>query len=244
MVRVTYLGHATVLIEADGTTILTDPLLRRRVGHLRRIVSVGPVPQLGPADVVLISHAHRDHLDLPSLRPIAGQGSIVVPRGSAKLARRAGFGEVREVEAGDRITVGAVELLATPAEHDGRRWPLFGSADALGYVIQGRVYFAGDTDLFEGMADIAGDLDLALLPVAGWGPKLPPGHLDPERAARAAALLRPRVAVPIHWGTYASPGAAVADPAAPAREFAGLTAAAAPDVEVRILQPGEALVLH
>jgi L-ascorbate metabolism protein UlaG (beta-lactamase superfamily) len=241
MMRVTYLGHATVLIEADGTTVLTDPMLRGRVAHLRRIAPAPPLPR---ADVVLISHAHRDHLDLPSLRRLAGPSPIVVPRGSAKLARRAGFDDVREVEAGDRVTVGAVELLATPAEHDGRRWPLIGSADAVGYVIQGRAYFAGDTDLFDGMGEIAGDLDLALLPVAGWGPKLPPGHLDPDRAARAAALLRPRVAVPIHWGTYASRGAAVDDPAAPAREFARRAAEHAPHVEVRILQPGEALELH
>jgi L-ascorbate metabolism protein UlaG (beta-lactamase superfamily) len=245
MLRVTYLGHATVLIEADGTRILTDPVLRGRVAHLRRIVPVAPVPRLGPADVVLISHAHHDHLDPPTLRRLAGRSSIVVPRGAARLARRAGFDEVREVEAGDRITVGAVELLATPAEHDGRRWPLVGSQRSLGYVIEGRnrTYFAGDTDLFEGMRDLAGNLDLALLPVAGWGPRLPPGHLDPERAARAAALLRPRVAVPIHWGTYASPGPAVDDPAAPAREFARLTAAHAADVEVRLLRPGEALAL-
>ena len=75
-------------------------------------------------------------------------------------------------------------------------------ADALGYVIAGggrRVYFAGDTELFEEMSELR-PIDLALLPVWGWGPSLNPGHLDPAGAARALALLRPRVAVPIHWG--------------------------------------------
>jgi L-ascorbate metabolism protein UlaG (beta-lactamase superfamily) len=93
------------------------------------------------------------------------------------------------------------------------------------------------------MRELAGDLDLALLPVAGWGRRLPPGHLDPERAARAAALLRPRYAVPIHWGTYAAPRAQRGDPESPAREFARLAAAHAPDVEVRVLRPGDTLSL-
>jgi L-ascorbate metabolism protein UlaG (beta-lactamase superfamily) len=243
--QVTYLGHATVLIEAGGSKLLTDPVIRGRVAHLRRLVPVGPVPELGPADAVLISHAHLDHLDMPSLRRLAGRAAIVVPRGLARLARRAGFDHVREVEPGDRMAIGAVELVATPASHSGRRWPLGRAAPALGYVVRcpQRIYFAGDTDLFDGMRDLAADLDLALLPVAGWGPRLPPGHLDPERAARAAALLRPRVAVPIHWGTFASPRASPADPERAARDFARLAAAYAPEVEVRILRPGAGMSL-
>jgi L-ascorbate metabolism protein UlaG (beta-lactamase superfamily) len=105
------------------------------------------------------------------------------------------------------------------------------------------VYFAGDTDIFEGMQNLTEDLDLALLPVSGWGRWLPPGHLDPERAARAAALLAPRFAVPIHWGTLTAPGARRGDPEGPAREFARLAASYAPGVEVRILRPGEGLTL-
>jgi L-ascorbate metabolism protein UlaG (beta-lactamase superfamily) len=242
---VTYVGHATVLIEAGASRLLTDPVLGRRLAHLRRIA---PVPGLSPLkspDAVLISHAHHDHLHLPSLRRLAPSALAVVPRGWARLARRAGLRRVTEVEAGDRLTIGAVEVLATPAEHDGRRRPFGRSAAALGYVVEGQhsIYFAGDTDLFDAMRDLAGDLDLALLPVAGWGPRLPPGHLDPERAAQAAALLRPRIAVPIHWGTLASPRADHKDPERPAREFARLAASHAPGVEVRILRPGEGLRL-
>src|SRR6185312_7857481 len=104
---------------------------------------------------------------------------------------------------------------------------------SLGYLVRGTrtVYFAGDTDLFPGMADVAGELDLALLPVAGWGPKVGPGHLDPERAAEALTLLRPRVCVPIHWGTY-SPliggGKSAGDGESPAERFRALAALAAP----------------
>jgi L-ascorbate metabolism protein UlaG (beta-lactamase superfamily) len=244
--EITYLGHATVLIEGGGSKLLTDPVIRSRVAHLRRLVPIGPLPELGPDDAVLISHGHLDHLDPPSLRRLAGSAAIIVPRGLARLARRAGFDDVREAEAGDRVAIGAVELVATPALHSGRRWPLGRAAPALGYVIRcpQRIYFAGDTDLFDGMSDLAADFDLALLPVAGWGPRLPPGHLDPERAARAAALLRPRVAVPVHWGTYASPRASSRDPEQAARDFARLAASHAPDVEVRILRPGESTWLE
>jgi L-ascorbate metabolism protein UlaG (beta-lactamase superfamily) len=247
---VTFLGHSTVLIEAGGSKLLTDPVLRDRIGHLRRIVPVGPAPELGEGDAVLISHAHLDHLDLPSLRKLPSSVAVVSPRGWAELVRRAGFADVREVEPGDRVTIGALEVVVTPARHDGRRWPLGRDAAALGYVIEcpQRIYFAGDTDLFDGMRDLAVDLDLALLPVAGWGPRLPPGHLDPERAAKAVGMLRPRVAVPIHWGTFASrtlasPRARVNDPERPAREFARLTGSYAPQVEVKILRPGERMSL-
>ncbi len=109
------------------------------------------------------------------------------------------------------------------------------------------MYFAGDTDVFPGMREI-GDLglDAALLPVAGWGPRVPAGHLDPQRAAEAAALLRPVTAVPIHWGTYATvlrrPGSGDAI-RRPPLEFARCCAQAAPDVRVRVLDHGESLDL-
>jgi L-ascorbate metabolism protein UlaG (beta-lactamase superfamily) len=235
--RVTFIGHSTVLIDAAGLRVLTDPILRGRVGHLRRLVPVPPVPS---PDVVLISHAHMDHLDPPSLRRLTGSPRVVVPRGCAGLARRAGLSDVTEMDVGERVSLGGLELRATPAEHDGRRLPFGRKMDALGYLLEGpqRVYFAGDTDLFDEMERVAESLDVALLPVAGWGTRLPPGHLDPERAAHAARLLKPRYAVPIHWGTLAGPRAATADPELPAREFARLA-----DVDVRVLRPGESLEL-
>ena len=117
---------------------------------------------------------------------------------------------------------------------------------ALGYLLDGaaRVYFAGDTDLFDGMRAIGKALDVALLPVAGWGAALPPGHLNPERAARAAALLEPRLAIPIHWGALATTALLRLGNLQDApHEFARHAAQIAPEVDVRILQPGEALTL-
>jgi L-ascorbate metabolism protein UlaG (beta-lactamase superfamily) len=122
-------------------------------------------------------------------------------------------------------------------------------ADAIGFVLNGvggTVYFAGDTDLFDGMAEVDDALDVALLPIAGWGPTLGSGHLGPREAAIALSRLRPRRAVPIHWGTLYPFGLryrrrrVLADPP---HAFARHAAELAPDVDVRVLAPGEALSL-
>jgi L-ascorbate metabolism protein UlaG (beta-lactamase superfamily) len=233
-----------VLLEHGGVRLLTDPVLRRRVVHLRRH---GPVPEPpGGLDAVLLSHLHYDHVDLPSLRLLDRQVRLLAPRGAGKWLRRAGFRDTEELAAGARTEVGGVAVTAVPAVHDDRRRPVGGvRARPIGFVVgdERRVYFAGDTDLFEEMAELA-PLDLALLPVAGWGPKLGPGHLDPERAARAAAAMRPRLAVPIHWGTlspgYSKLGAWFSDPP---HAFAAQVAELAPDVEVRVISPGESVEL-
>jgi L-ascorbate metabolism protein UlaG (beta-lactamase superfamily) len=237
--RLTYVGHATVAIELDGVRLLTDPVLRARVAHLARRVPSATPEMVADLDAVLISHAHRDHLDLPSLQRLRPSCPVIVPRGHAGLVTSV-FGEVIEVDEGDRVRVGALEIEATRADHDGRRVPVGRAVPAVGYLVHGSrsVYFAGDTDLFAGMRDLHEALDVALLPVAGWGPRVPAGHLDPERAAQAAALLRPRIAIPIHWGTYGAPGSKGGDPAAAPREFTEHVTAAAPGVEVRVLEPG------
>ena len=109
---------------------------------------------------------------------------------------------MREADEGDEIAIGAVTIQVVHADHDASRGPLGVDAPAHGYLVRGSrsVYFAGDTDVFAGMAAFAG-IDVALLPVSGWGGKVPAGHLDPGRAAEAVSLLRPAVVVPIHWGT-------------------------------------------
>lgn len=239
--RVTFLGHATNVIETGGTRILTDPVLRRGVWHLRRYAPPVPESAYAGVDATLISHGHADHLDPASLRRVGRTVPLIVPRGLGGMLRRRGFRDVTEADVGDRIELGNVTVRATPAVHDGRRVPLGPHVPALGYLIEGgsRVYYAGDTDLFAGMRELQRDLDLALLPVAGWGKKVGPGHLDPERAVRAAAMLKPRIVVPIHWGTLSAARMRPADPGALAREFEARMAAQLPQVEVRTLSPGE-----
>jgi L-ascorbate metabolism protein UlaG (beta-lactamase superfamily) len=242
---VTYAGHATVLIELDGVRLLTDPVLGAWLGPLHR---QGPAPGaelVEGLDAVLISHLHRDHADPRSLRRIGAGVPLIVPAGTRDFFAGQGLGEVVELGAGESHALGPVTVTATRADHEiGRRGVV---ADPVGFLVEGtrRVYFAGDTDLFDGMADF-GDLDLALLPVWGWGPNLGPGHMNPERAARAAALLRPRIAVPIHWGTFYPAGLSRHRPrplSGPPREFAARVAAVAPEVRVEILAPGSTLPL-
>jgi L-ascorbate metabolism protein UlaG (beta-lactamase superfamily) len=137
-----------------------------------------------------------------------------------------------------------------PARHDGRRLPIGPHrSPALGYVVEGeaRTYFAGDTGLFETMAEEVGPVDTALLPVGGWGPYLGEGHLDAGRAAQALARLAPLSAVPVHYGTYWPIGMDAVRPHefhAPGDEFVRLAAQRAPGVTVHRLAHGESVRLE
>lgn len=242
---VTWLGHATVLVELDHARLVTDPVLRRHVGPLVRITSPVPGGAAGTVDGVLLSHLHADHADLPTLRTIDRRGPLLAPAGAGEWLRARGMRDVREMVPGAALRVAGVTVEATPAVHSGRRTPLGPRAGTVGYLLQGSrsVYFAGDTDLFAEMADLRGRVDVALVPVWGWGPSVGAGHLDPQRAAAAVARIAPALAIPIHWGTLALPRPArrAGDPAVPARAFAERVHEVAPGVEVRLLAPGERL---
>ena len=236
-----------MLIELGGVRLLTDPLLRPGFAHIKRHAPPPDADVAERVDAVLISHLHLDHLDLASLRRLDGSFRLLVPRGAGSFLRRHGFVHVEELACGESLDVEGIEVVATPAVHDSRRWPLLGPrASPIGFVVRGArsIYFAGDTDLFERMDGLEPGLDVALLPVWGWGPRLGPGHLDPERAARAVQLLQPRVAVPIHWGTFYPRGQQPGDRlTAPPRRFAARVAELAPRVTVSLLEPGSSLAL-
>jgi L-ascorbate metabolism protein UlaG (beta-lactamase superfamily) len=203
---ITYVGHATVLVELDGVRFLTDPVLRDRIAYIWRIAPSPPADTVEGLDAVLLSHAHHDHLDIPSLQRVPSDVPVIAPPGCAKVIRQRTGHEVIEAVPGTRVPVGETEVLAISAEHEGRRLPTDSRLATLGFVIGSRVAFFGDTDLFDAMGDLAGQLDVALLPIWGWGPRLGPGHMDPHEAAEAVALLRPRLAIPIHWGPRIGPG--------------------------------------
>ncbi len=242
--HLTYVGHATLLLEMDGVRLLTDPLLRSRVSHLRRRALPVTYDLYKDIDAVLISHLHWDHFDRASLRHLDSKTHFIAPTGSATLLRREGFQRIVEVDVGDHAQVGPLTITATYADHGNMRLPFGRNADSLGYLIKGShvTYFPGDTDIFAGMAQLSEDLDLALLPVWGWGLSLGPGHMDAERAAEALTLLQPKVAVPIHWGTFHPIGMGRLSKNTlrrPPRLFASHAARRAPQVKVLVLQPGE-----
>ena len=249
---VTWWGHATVEIRLDGARLVTDPLLRNRVGPLHsrgHRPSARDVDALTSVDGVLLSHLHHDHTDLPSVRRFGPTTTTVVPVGAGPLLRRHARGPVLELAVGSAAPVGGVRVEAAPAVHDGNR--LRHRAEAVGYLVRGSrtVYFAGDTAEFPEMAALVGPaepLDLAILPVSGWGLTLGAGHMDALAAARAVAVLRPRLAIPVHWGTLRIPvvwrlrrqhllSAAV--------RFAALVAQLAPSTRVVVPVPGVPVAL-
>jgi L-ascorbate metabolism protein UlaG (beta-lactamase superfamily) len=237
----------------SGTTLLTDPLLTDRLIHLRR--RSGGTPELvGAPDAVLLSHLHADHFHLPSLRAVPGEPLFIVPRGAAGLIVR-GLGRAAgercvELKPGAETTVGRVRVRAVKAAHPGGRAPWSRlQAPALGFVVEGdsRTWYAGDTGLFDEMSELA-PLDLALIPVGGWGPTLGShGHLDPVDAAEALRRVAASWAVPVHYGTFWPVGMGRVRKhmfRGPGEEFARQAAGTAPGSQVRVLNQGETLTVR
>jgi L-ascorbate metabolism protein UlaG (beta-lactamase superfamily) len=240
---VRFIGHATTLFELGGVRFLTDPFLRARLGPLERH---GPLPKPADlvADVVLLSHGHPDHFDRRSLEALPGTPVLVAPRGLGGRCHRARpMANVVELDAGEHIEIRGLTVRAVPARH----WVSPGGprAKPIGFVIDAgpRVYFAGDTGRFDALSAAVGGVDLALLPIWTWGPHLGPGHLGPRSAAEVAAELAPAAVVPIHWGTlYPRHLHRVwhRPLLEPGQRFATFARTFAPDVDVRVLRPGEA----
>ena len=252
---VNYVGHATVLVDIGELRVLTDPLLRDRVLFLQRH-GRNPAHELLAArapDIVLLSHLHYDHADLPSLRRLPATTTIIAPKGSDRYLKRWASVRVHEMQEGDKVQVADVEITALPAAHGPALSVPRPMQSCLSYVMRNRlsIYFAGDTDLFDEMYDVGQDfdLDMALLPVWGYSPRVGTGHLTPLTAAQALNRLRPAVAVPIHWGAFRLFGPhslwqGANHLSVPPQAFAEHAAHLAPHTEVRVLQPGEATTLN
>lgn len=220
----TWIGHSTFALRLGGLVIVTDPVLVDRVGLTKRNVPVGLALDAMPAiDVVTISHAHHDHLELASIRAIGAHNARLgappplhlVPTevGRRYLGKRPylerGWWESHDLPA--RARPGRVRFTLVPQQHWSMRGP-FDRDEALwgGWVIQapeGTAYHAGDTGYFPHFAEIgrrAGPIDWAMLPIGAYDPVwfMQPQHMGPEEAGRAFLELRAREFVCMHWGTF------------------------------------------
>jgi L-ascorbate metabolism protein UlaG (beta-lactamase superfamily) len=209
-VSVTFVGHATVMITTPRTRILTDPLLERALYGLRRAKAAGvDSGDVADVDLVLVSHAHRDHLSRKSLRRLPGAASVVVPPQCGSLLHGMPFVEVVELAPGQERTHGDVTVTAVPVRHSGARGlGDYARRGACGYVIRAGhacLYFAGDTGYFSGFAEIGRRFqpDVALLPIAGYEPTgFREEHLSPLDAVYAFEDLRARILIPISYGSF------------------------------------------
>jgi len=209
----TWVGHASFVVRLGGKLVLIDPVWSSKLGGaLRRHVAPGlSLDALPPVDLVLISHNHRDHLDLQTLRRLPGAPTCLAPLGNGAVLRKAGLPNVVELDWWQHHREGALEVHLVPSQHWSMRFP-WDRNDALwgGFVLkagEGSLYHAGDTGLFDGFREIGertGPLDWALLPIGAYEPRwlMQPQHLDPSEAVEAFVQLGAKTFVAMHWGTF------------------------------------------
>ena len=212
--KITFINHATLLLQMDGINVLTDPIYSRTVSFLfpRRQKPGIPFEDLPPIDYVLVSHSDYDHLNLKTLRKLrrTGTATIVVPTGLSRYAQKAGFKDIVELSTWDVLDRSNVKITCAPARHHSKRtaWDRTGSS-CCGYVVETSertVYFAGDTGYDEFFVELGSrfTIDAALLPIGAYKPEkwFKNLHLHPATAVKAFQDLRARHLVPYHWGTF------------------------------------------
>ncbi len=218
-VALTFIGHASFLIRLDGLVVLTDPVFSERCSPVawagpRRAHPPGlALDALPPVDLVLVSHNHYDHMDIPSLRRLAAKGArrAVTSAGNAAILHQAGFAQVDALDWWDSVAVGPARVTATPARHFSRRGFLDGNRTLwCGFDLQwndGHLLFAGDSGAGPHWRDIQARLgapDLALLPIGAYEPRwlMAPVHMNPAEAAQAHRDLGARQSIGMHFGTF------------------------------------------
>ncbi len=245
-VAVTWVGHATALVDFAGVRLLVDPFGRRRCRAVEGY------------HAVLITHAHTDHLNRWTLSTLDRRARLIVPRGALRFVDDLGFADVVEVEPGDRLDLQGIAVSAVPTRHDPGRWSKNGGSTCTGYVFQrdgATVHHSGDIDMsvYDVFEEIGRQfsIDVTMLPIGGWLPvwyyrrrqrALDRGvHIDPDTALEIAELLGARIMIPIHWGTLHT---RLGRPSAPLRRLLEVAAQRDSSELVHVLGHGESLELH
>ena len=243
---VTWIGHASALVDLGGERVLVDPLGRRRCRNVEGV------------QAILITHAHVDHLNRWTLAALDRSARVIVPKGAARLVADLGFSEVREIEPGDQLAVGKLDIACVPTRHDPGRWRKGDGPICSGYIVARdgvAVHHAGDVDMsdFAVFEEIGRQvpIDATLLPIGGLLPvwyyrmrrkALDRGvHIDPDTALQVAQRLGARALVPVHWGTV---HLRLGPASAPRRRLLKVAAAEGQSDLVRVLGHGEELRLR
>lgn len=252
--RLTWLGHATSLVELDGRRFLLDPVWAERAspwsftGPRRFFEAPLELADLPPLDGVLISHDHYDHLDRVTVQRLAQTGvPFVVPLGVGEHLRSWGVedAQITELTWWEDVTVSGVVITATPARHASGRSTLFTDMNATlwaGFVLRGpehRVYYAGDTAMFDAFEEIGarlGPFDASLIEIGAYNKHWADLHLGPEQAVEAFQQVRGGVLIPVHWATF---DLAMHSWTEPVERL--LAAADAVDAKVAVPRPGQSV---
>lgn len=218
-IGLTWLGHAGFLVQMDGLNIVIDPNWALWHGPVKRVRHPSLWPHdLPPIDLVLITHAHFDHLHLPSLRKLATGQPIIVPHGVGGLVKRCGFGRVVELDTWQTACYKDLHVTLTPARHWGARMIHDTHRHFGGYLITGSdrtVFHCGDSAMFDGFAEIGdrSQVDYALMPIGAYdAPSGRPVHMNPEEALDAFQMIGAGLMVPMHHNTFPLGGEPLYEP--------------------------------
>lgn len=209
VVRVTWIGHASFLVQFGSHAVIFDPNWANFHGPVKRQREPGlRLDNLPDLDLVLVSHAHFDHLHKKSLRKIKTKEGIVVPRGSAGLVSRLGFEQIAEMKVWEEREISEMRVVHTPSHHWGARYGADVNRDYGGFLVGSgdrKVFHAGDSAYFDGFKEIGAreDICIALLPIGAYdAPSGRDVHMNPEEALQAFEDLGAELMVPMHYGTF------------------------------------------
>ncbi|MFC1849787.1 MBL fold metallo-hydrolase [candidate division CSSED10-310 bacterium] len=237
--KITMLGHSTLLLEMDGKRILTDPWLTDSVfwGTLRHHTPVPAPREVLPLDLMIISHGHEDHCDLKTLEKLPKTLPVVIFNRYKRIIREAGFDEVYPVKSGDMVDIGGIKVKATPGKHIG------GIVTFLIQATEGKIFFGGDSELCIELEEAIKGMkpDVAVLPISGGGIGPLKFHMDPNDAARLAAASEAKVVIPSHYNL--TTGASLLDRIIRKpnclEEFKNVLATVAQGTEIKVLDVAE-----